>query len=262
MAKKKKKLSKAGRIILDLILVLALGMAAFSGYKLFHETERYRVAQRSYKDLKENVLVKAETEDENKKVIDWGALQAVNSDIGLWIEMEDSSIDYPVIYQDDNEFFLRHLPDGTWNEAGTIFVDMENSREMADRNTVFYGHHMLDEPLMFAEFENFEDQAYADAHKEIRIYSPDNEWVVYPVGGFVTDGTEDYVTINFSSDDEYQEYIDMLRSRSVFSSDVSLTKDDQMALFSTCSYDVNDGRFVLFGKVEKVEDKQTKKEGN
>ncbi len=248
--KKKKKLSKAGKIILDLILVLALGMAGFSGYKLFHETQRYRVAQKSYADLKENVLVKKE--EENKKQIDWASLQAVNPDIGLWIEMEGSSIDYPVIYQSDNEYYLRRLPDGTWNEAGTIFVDMENGRDMVDRNTVFYGHHMLDEPLMFAEFENFEDQAYADSHKEIHIYSPTSEWIVYPVGGFVTTGYDDYVTIHFGSDDEYQAYIDMLKSRTVFSSDVTLTKDDQMALFSTCSYDVYDGRFVLFGKVVKV----------
>lgn len=247
---KKKRLSKAGKVILDLIIVVALGVAAFSGYKLFKETEKYRVAQNSYKNLKEGVLVKAD--DSDKKVIDWEALQEINPDIGLWIEMEGSTIDYPVIYQNDNEFYLRHLPDGTWNEAGTVFVDMDCGRELTDRNTIFYGHHMLDDPLMFAEFENFKDQEYADDHKEIKIYSPENEWVVYPVGGFVTTGMDDYVKVQFSSDEEYQEYIDMLKNRSVFSSDVTLTKDDQMALMSTCSYDVYDGRFVLFGKVVKV----------
>ena len=253
---KKKKLSKAGKLILDAIIVIALGVAGFSGYKLFKETEKYRIAQNSYKDLKEGVLVKAE--DSDKKVIDWAALQAVNPDIGLWIEMEGSTIDYPVIYQNDNEFFLRHLPDGTWNEAGTVFVDMECGRELTDRNTVFYGHHMLDDPLMFAEFENFKDQEYADDHKEIKIYSPENEWVVYPVGGFVTTGMDDYVKVQFSSDEEYQEYIDMLTSRSVFSSDVTLTKDDKMVMLSTCSYDVYDGRFALFGKVVNVKDLKEK----
>ena len=44
----------------------------------------------------------------------------------------------------------------------------------------------------------------------------------------------------------------LLQSRSVFSSDVTLTKDDKMVMLSTCSYDVYDGRFALFGKVEKV----------
>ena len=110
-------------------------------------------------------------------------------------------------------------------------------------------------------YENFKDQEYADDHKEIKIYSPENEWVVYPVGGFVTTGMDDYVKVQFSSDEEYQEYIDMLTSRSVFSSDVTLTKDDQMVLMSTCSYDVYDGRFVLFGKVVKVsEPKEEPKE--
>lgn len=250
---KKKKLSKTGKIILDLILVASLGTAAFSGYKLFQETEKYRVAQASYKDLKENVLVKVEEED--RKVIDWESLWAVNGDIGLWITMEGSSIDYPVIYQNDNEYYLRRLPDGTWNEAGTIFVDMNNGRDLCDRNTVMYGHHMLDDPLMFGELENFEDQAYADDHKEIHIYSSEHEWVMYPVGGFVTTGMDDYVKVQFQDDAEYEAYIDMLKSRTVFSSDVSLTKDDKMMLLSTCSYDVYDGRFVLFGKVEQLPDR-------
>ncbi len=250
--KSKKKLSKAGKIILDVILVLALCMAGFSGYMLFKETERYRIAEASYKDLKETVLVKKEDIEDNSKHIDWEALWAINPDLRLWITMDGSQIDYPVIYPEDNVYYLKHLPDGTYNDNGTVFVDAGNNRDLVDRNTVLYGHHMLQDPPMFAELENFKDQAYADEHKEIHLYSPDDEWIVYPVGGFVSNGMDDYVQLSFSSDEEYEEYINMLQSRSVFSSDVTLTKDDKMVMLSTCSYDVYDGRFALFGKVEKV----------
>ena len=249
--KKKKKLSRAGKIILDVIMIAALGVAGFSGYKLYKETEKYRVAQASYKDLRKDVLVEAEGD---KKVIDWDALHAVNEDIGLWITMPGSTIDYPVIYQNDNEFYLRHLPDGTWNEAGTVFVDMNNGRDICDANTVLYGHHMLDDPLMFAELENFKDADYAADHKEIHIYSPEHEWIMYPVGGFVTTGYDDYVKVKFATAEDYQAYIDSLMERNIVESDVSLTKDDKMMLLSTCSYDVYDGRWVLFGKIEQLPD--------
>ena len=255
MAKKKKKLTKTARILLDIILVLSLGTAAYSGYRLWKETERYRAAEKNYDDIRDTVIVRpVQTDDDPdpKRQFDWAAMQAINPSIFAWIELEGSSIDYPIIQGSDNEYYLKHLPDGTYNDAGTIFMDTDTHTDFSDRVTVFYGHHMLDEPLMFAEVENYEDQRYYDSHKKFTIYTPEAEYEIYPVAGHVTSGTAGYIQLSFSSDEEYMAYIRSFTEHSDFVSEETLSETDQIVMLSTCSYDINDGRYVLIGKLKKV----------
>lgn len=252
---KKKKLSKAGRIILDLILVISLGVAAFSGYKLWKETEKYRTAGKNYDDIRDTVIVEPgeiSDQEEPVKKIDWEALKAVNADFFAWIELPGSTIDYPVIQGSDNAWYLKHLPDGTYNDAGTIFIDAENQTDFSDRVTVFYGHHMLDDPLMFAEVENYKEQGYYDTHKEFLIHTPEAEYKMYPAAGCVTSGTSGYIQTSFVSDEEFTEYIGGFMEQSTFVSDVTIETDDHVLMLSTCSYDIYDGRYVLIGRLEKI----------
>ena len=256
MAKKKKKLTKAGQMILDLILVISLCTAAYSGYRLWKETEKYRVAGKSYDDMRETVARKlrpvSSDEEPQERVIDWDALKALNPDFFAWIELEDSTIDYPVIQGSDNAWYLKHLPDGTYNDAGTIFIDVENHTDFSDRVTVFYGHHMLDDPLMFAEVENFKNQSYYDTHQKFLIHTPDAEYEMYPLAGYVTSGTAGYVQLSFGSDEEYAAYVNDFIARSDFTSQETFSPSDQILMLSTCSYDITDGRYVLIGKLKKV----------
>jgi sortase B len=256
MMKKKKKLSKAGRIILDLLLVLSLGTAAYSGYRLWKETEKYRVSEKSYSEIRETVIVRPEkphgqNEPEEKK-IDWDALKALNPDFFAWIELEGSSIDYPVIQGSDNEWYLKHLPDGTYNDAGTIFADYENKTDFSDRVTVLYGHHMLEEPLMFAEVENYENQSWYDSHRKFLIHTPDTEYEMYPLAGYVTCGDAGYIRISFEDDEDFMNYVNDFIEKSDFVSDQTVSPSDHIVMLSTCSYDIYDGRYVLIGRLEKI----------
>ena len=45
-------------------------------------------------------------------------------------------------FDGDNEYYLTHLADGTYNRNGCLFVDCENAFDFSDDNTLIYGHHM------------------------------------------------------------------------------------------------------------------------
>ncbi|MDO4413597.1 MAG: class B sortase [Erysipelotrichaceae bacterium] len=262
MAKRRLK-KKTVRIFSNVILVIAICVGLFSGYNLWKERQKYAVAKQSYEDIRNQTVVKPvptpEIDEEKRDVykprkdIDWEALKAIDENVVAWIEMEGSSIDYPVAHGVNNDQYLRHLIDGNYNEAGTIFVDYRNQRGFNDRNTVLYGHHMLDEPLMFAEIENYESQEYYDSHKVIMIHTPDGEYDMYPVAGYKTTGTGGYLKFEFSDDQDYLNYVSGFVQRSTFVSEETITADDQMMLLSTCSYDVANGRFVLIGKLIKAD---------
>jgi sortase B len=102
---------------------------------------------------------------------------------------------------------------------------------------------------MFADIENYKDPSYYETHKEIRILTEDGEYSAYPVAGFVTNGNVAYIEFDFTDDQAFMDYVNGYIANSDFSSQETVEADDQIVLFSTCSYDVADGRYVLMAKL-------------
>ena len=74
--------------------------------------------------------------------VDFERLQEENKDIIAWLYCPDTEINYPVVQSKDNEYYLRRLLDGTWNIAGTLFMDYRNAADCSDLHTIIYGHNM------------------------------------------------------------------------------------------------------------------------
>ena len=77
-----------------------------------------------------------------------------------------------------------------------------------------------------------------------------------PFAGYVTDGGDAYVQVNFSDDEEFINYVNAKIDRSTFRSDIQITPEDQIVTLSTCSYHANDGRFALFCKSTEIDVEQ------
>ena len=251
---------KARKLILDLVIVASIIISILSGYMFYESRKKYEIAKHDYDEIRDIINVKPEDNDKvvvysPRRYIDWDSLKAIDPNVVAWIELPDSSIDYPVVHGSDNKWYLKHLINGKRNGAGTIFIDFNNSDDFSDKNTALYGHHMFDEPLMFAEIENYKSQSWYDTHKVIQIHTPDSEYDMYPVAGYRTTGTGGYLKFAFTSDEEYLNYIKSFTDRSTFKSEETITANDRMILLSTCSYDVYDGRYVLIGKLVKVDGK-------
>ncbi len=250
--KPKKKLSKIGRLIMDFILVVSLAIACFSGYKLITGLLSYREAKKSYDDVRNQYMEVREKEDESsERVFDWDKLRQTNPDVAGWIVLEDSSIDYPIVHGADNEYYLYRLFDGTYNPSGTVFIDAENSGDFSDKNTVIYGHHMLQEPLMFADVEKYKDQSYYETHKVMQIYTPTLTYDVYPIAGKYDVGTGGYIQFYFGSDEEFMNYVQTFIDASTFKSEEAIEPSDKIVLLSTCEYNVHsvDGRYAMIAKI-------------
>ena len=248
--KPKKKLTKFGRRLLDVLLVISLCVAAFSAYQLYKGQKEYKEATKAYSDIRENTA----SLSEKGRVIDWESLFEICPDVVGWIYLEDSTIDYPIVQAEDNDYYLRRLLDGTWNNSGSIFMDYENYPGFVDKNTVLYGHHMLETPYMFADVEKYHDQEYYETHKVIELYTTNKHFYVYPLAGVYDTGSGDYIKMQFAGEQDFLDYVDSFVSRSTFKSEVQIEPGDRIVLLSTCEYKVNtvDGRYALIGKL--VED--------
>lgn len=127
--------------MVSLCVLLAFG----SGFLMVRDLNQYTKSAGAYDELAENVELPepaeaseetaggAETDGEDSGVIlpvvDFEALKKNGPDIIGWITLPDSAINYPVTQTDNNEYYLRHLYDGTYNKAGCLFADYENQAD-------------------------------------------------------------------------------------------------------------------------------------
>lgn len=180
--------------------------------------------------------------------LDFDKLLSINKSTVGWINVPNTSINYPVAQANDNSFYLNHSFDNSKNTAGWIFADYRNKFNGTDKNIIIYGHNRMDSS-MFATLKNTQksDWYNNDNNKYITFTTPDGTHV-YEVFSVYTINMESYyLTTDFSNDSSYLEFLNTLKSRSIHNFNVSLKSDDKILTLSTCD-STGKSRVVLHAK--------------
>ena len=179
---------KNKRLLKILLFLLAFGVFSYSGYQLY---EYWSEGQKSHA-ANEKLIGKAVetvwepelTEEKNEPKIefaplsvDFEILQKENPDIIAWIYCEDTPVNYPIVQADDNDYYLRRLLDGTWNVAGTLFMDYRNADDFSDWHTVIYGHNMKNDS-MFGTLPEYRSQEYYEQHPAWYLLTPTQNYKI------------------------------------------------------------------------------------
>ena len=257
-----------GITVVSLCVLLAFG----SGFLMVRDLNQYTKSAGAYDELAENVELPepaeaseetaggAETDGEDSGVIlpvvDFEALKKNGPDIIGWITLPDSAINYPVTQTDNNEYYLRHLYDGTYNKAGCLFADYENQADFSDRNTIIYGHNMRD-GSMFAVLNQYDGQPYFDTHRQMYLVTPTGGYVMEIFSAFAAKPAESGSDtspwrLNWKDDGAYTTWLRAMAERSVVETDVSVTSSDKVLTLSTCTPG-GASRFIVMGKLVEVQ---------
>ena len=173
------------------------------------------------------------------------ALKELNDETVGWLNVPGTNIDYPVVKAKDNAYYLRHNFKKEKDYNGWVFMNYLNSAEMLDKNTIIFAHNRYYSNIMFgtlnkvgkkAWYQNIKDNliTYSDINREMK-------WEVF--AAYTVPVTDDYLETNFSTDEAFNNFIQMIRSRSVISSDLEIKSTDKILTLSTCA-DINT-RFVV-----------------
>ena len=183
--------------------------------------------------------------------IDFSALQEINPDMIGWIRAEGTGIDYPIAQTDNNEYYLNHLYNKKRNSSGTIFADYRNTGDFSDRNTVLYGHHMKSR-TMFHALEEYKDQEFYNVNPVMTLLTPNGNYTVELICGTVEDGNQQFVQFDFDTEEAFLQYVEGFRARSTFVSGVELQPGDRIVSLCTCSYEWENARYVMIGRLVPV----------
>ena len=164
-----------------------------------------------------------------------------------YIEIPNTNISYPIMQGEDNNYYLKHLPNGDSNKIGSIFIDYRNN-EFNDQNTIIYGHN-FNNGTMFSDLLNYKSDDFYKNHSKYAIYVSDRKMEVEIFGVYVLDVTKEKIPINFETLDVFNDYIDKIMENNIIKSNFEINENDRLVSLCTCANGSWKNRLIVVGKV-------------
>ena len=266
--KKKRKLKKW---VWTLLLIFFLLIIIFCVLKLFLWGKDNRKTSNIVDDVYENIDINEIVDNENTELIgedsdknsdywyyikfplidvDINKLKGKNSDTVGWINVNNTNINYPYVQYKDNDYYLTHSYDKSYNEAGWVFMDYRNNTNLDNKNTILYAHSRLDKTMFGSLSKTLKSNWYTNKDNHIIRLSTENEntlWQIFSV--YKIEEESYYITTSFASDSKYQEFLNTIKGRSLYDFNSNITSDDKILTLSTCYSDTE--RTVVHAKLIK-----------
>lgn len=176
-----------------------------------------------------------------------GTVQSLNmaypNAIG-WIYLPNTAINYPIMQSDDNDFYLHHAYDGSSLKAGSVFLDYRYESRFMNNLNILYGHNMKN-GSMFAGVTYFKDKSYFDTHRYGWLITADSVNRIDFFSVAVTDWHDEIY-------DGFQQLSDRMphiREISRIYEEMSVSDSDRILMLSTCSYEFQNARTILIGRI-------------
>lgn len=264
------------KIIRSILLLIFLFVFAFSAWQLWKIYSGYAEGKDSYnmleqyvsfaesEDISSNIISQATSPSENGAVaieppdisawpqVDFTQLSEINPDIVGWIYIEGTNINYPVVQGSDNDYYLKHLFDGSYNSSGCIFLDYRCSADLSDQHSIFYGHHMSNK-TMFGGLMAYKEQAFYDEHSVALLVTPTAYYKIQFFSGYVSDNWSSSWNLDLD-DTNRAAWLKEIMEKSCFNANYVPTTDDSIITLSTCTYEFSNAKFLLHGYIsERIE---------
>lgn len=189
--------------------------------------------------------------------VDFAQLQAEAPDIYAWLELPDTGIDDPVLQRAGADLFYNsHNAYGQYYMCGAVFSQSAyNGRNFNSPMTVLYGHStVLGQPGAFMELNNYADEAYFDAHREMRVYMPDGMYVYRIFAACVHSNEHLLYCHDFSDETQFDAFFSSLTEDTSPDSHIDAEAlpqaGDKVLTLSTC-YSANKNlRYLVMGVLE------------
>lgn len=185
---------------------------------------------------------------------DWNSLRALNKDIAGWLNIPGTVINFPVVYAQDNDFYLTHDFAGEKDSAGCAFMPVGS--DSADHNRVIYAHNMSNgSEAMFSTLLLFENPEWREANPIIFFSDAGGRTQRYEILAVIKDysmqdlGKWDFRKRKFHTFPEYYEWEEEAVSRALYATEPCYDGINGLITLVTCDRRNigKDGRFIVIG---------------
>ena len=231
----KEKKIKRSKIINRIILIICACVFVFAAFKLVSILLEYKKGNDIYDNIEGNILedkpVNITIGDDNQDVTvpfvyNHQALLNINPDGLGFLYVPSVDIRLPIAQTTDNDFYLTHTFDKTYNGNGCLFVDYRITNKLKANHVLIYGHNM-NSGAMFGSLSRYETPSFYQTEGNDVFY------IYFTV--YITDPISDTFTFNFSNLAGLREYAKNVQAQSLYNTGVDITNTTQIVTFSTCT---------------------------
>lgn len=182
-------------------------------------------------------------------------LKAQYPDVVGYISIPSVSIQYPVLYTDNNDYYLNHLITGEESSSGSIFLDYRcDPNALTAKNTVLYGHNMNNGSM----FHNLESLFILEnfLNAEVEYICEEGIFFYKPLSVYRSDATYPFARYTFNTLEDYLEFCDTAVNHSRFdeSKKVNYAAESSVITLITCTNSITSksGRYVYQAVLDTV----------
>lgn len=196
----------------------------------------------------ENTIIE---EKEDNKIIDWNELKSINEDIVAWIVIENTPVNYPILKDSNNLYYLKHNFNKKYNSNGSIFT--LNKDFIQDDEVIIYGHNMRNK-TMFSILGNYLNTNFLKEHQIMKIYTENKNYVATIFSCYSIGVNEESNNIRKLC---YEDRISYYKTKSNIDTE-NIEDTGKIIKLSTCSY-INakttptDQRYYVVAMMKEVE---------
>ena len=185
------------------------------------------------------------------------ALKKVNKEVKGYLIVNNTEISYPVVQHSDNNYYLKRDIFKKKRYIGWIFFDYRNKIPKFDFNNIIYGHNMPN-GSMFGTLKKVLNSSWRkkEGNMIITLQTEKGTYKFKIFSAYKVDYTTDYLKVNFTSSEDKEEFIKLIRGRSSFKSNVEVTSNDTILTLSTCAGG-NNKRLAVHAVLMKDEEKKS-----
>ena len=178
-----------------------------------------------------------------------------NADMVGWIQIEVTSIDYPVMQTPaDPNYYLKHDFEKHYTDYGCPFMQADCDALCPSDNLIIYGHNMKD-GSMFADLAKYRSKDFWQTHKTV--------WFDTAVGGCAyeifavihttvqadaADAFPFYWFVDAAAPEYFADYVTACKARALYNTGISAEYGDKLLTLSTCDNITDNGRWLVIGK--------------
>lgn len=196
-------------------------------FNIIDASESFNTSK-STSNSKSNII-----DETNPLILGFNKYKPINNDTVGWIRIPDTPINYPIMYNPDNTFYLYRTPEKVSSKSGSIFLDQQSGGKWGVMNLV-HGHNM-DNDTVFGPVHKYMYEDFYNLHPYIEIYDGTTLKKYKVFSSFSIDGREEGIPIHYSTLEEYQAKIQDYKNRARFPSESPEQMTDILIL-NTCWY--------------------------
>ncbi len=179
-------------------------------------------------------------------------IYAVNNDLVGWICLPRTEIDYPVLQNEDNDYYLRRDFYGEDNNNGQLILDSKCDPWTPSYNLVISGHNMKNK-TMFGTLAFFESKGYWRLNKVFTFDTLISEGTYVVFAAFYSaDYDENEEGFRYNADIRYELDAELwlaeIDKYKLYDTGIDVEFGDEFLTLTTCTYQRENGRFVVVAR--------------